>query len=330
MCVPGADVYTVCMAVDAHIEAELKNVYNSKKTKKIDRGIAFPTCLSIDNMMGHFSPLPEDSVQMTDGNVVKILCGCHIDGFAANAAVTTVVGEAKLSGKPADVVLAAYHAQQAAQRAIRVGNTNADVTAAIKKVCEAYNVNPVEGVLSHKIKKHLIDGNDVIICKETSDQHVKEYEFAPGDVFGLDVYVSSGEGKPKESVQRCTVFKRELQTVYNLKMKSSRAFFAEMQKRFPTLPFAIRNFEDTTAAKVGVKECLEHGLLLEYDVLTEKAGETVAQFKTTVAVLPRSTAVLAGDLPFDEKKFDTEHTLAEDVKELVTRAMWKKDDKKKK
>lgn len=74
-----------------------------------------------------------------------------------------------------------------------------DVTAAIGKVCAEYEVNVVEGVLSHKIKKHVIDGNDVIIGRETADQHVKEYEFAPGDVFGVDVYVSAGEGKPKEA-----------------------------------------------------------------------------------------------------------------------------------
>jgi len=43
------------------------------------------------------------------------------------------------------------------------------VTEVIAKVCELYGVNPVEGVLSHKMKKHLIDGNDVIISKETPE-----------------------------------------------------------------------------------------------------------------------------------------------------------------
>lgn len=139
------------------------------------------------------------------------MCGCHYDGFAANAATTVVAGDAKLSGTGATVVLAAYHASLAAQRAIRVGATNTSVTEAIAAVCEEYKVTAVEGVLSHKIKKHLIDGNDVIINKETSDQRVEEWEFAPGDIIGLDIYVSSGEGKPKESAARCTVFKREVQ-----------------------------------------------------------------------------------------------------------------------
>lgn len=47
--------------------------------------------------------------------------------------------------------------------------TNDSITDVIAKVCEEYGVNPIEGVLSHKVKKHLIDGNDVIINKETPE-----------------------------------------------------------------------------------------------------------------------------------------------------------------
>jgi methionine aminopeptidase len=72
MCAPGADVYDVCMAVDAFIEEEIRKVYNSKKTKKLDRGIAFPTCVSINNVMGHFSPLKEDTHDIKENDMVKM------------------------------------------------------------------------------------------------------------------------------------------------------------------------------------------------------------------------------------------------------------------
>jgi len=197
-------------------------------------------------------------------------------------------------------------------------------------VCESYKVNAVEGVLSHKIKKHLIDGTDVIINKETGEQRVEEFEFVAGDVIGLDVYVSTGEGKPRESEKRCTVFKRELHTVYNLKINASRKFFSECNKKFPTLPFAIRQFEDVTSAKVGVKECMDHDLVMPFPVLTEKNGEIVAQFSSTVAVLPKSTAVLAGDIAVEEERFAPANPItSEDVKALVNCELWKKEDKKK-
>lgn len=96
--------------------------------------------------------------------------GSHIDGYAAIAATTVVVGADKVTGRKADAVLAAHYAMQAAQRTIKKAATNNEVTAVIAKVCAEFGVEPVEGVLSHKVKQHLIDGNDVIINKETSTQ----------------------------------------------------------------------------------------------------------------------------------------------------------------
>lgn len=212
---------------------------------------------------------------------------------------------------------------------IREQATNNQVTQVIAKVAEQFGVNPLEGVLSHKVKKHLIDGNDVIINKETAEQRVEEFEFAPGDVIGLDVYISTGEGKPRESEFRTTVYKRELDAQYNLKIKSSRAFFADVNKRFPTLPFAIRAFEDAVGAKVGVKECVEHDLITGYPVLTEKAGEFVAQFKCTIAVLPRSTVVLAGDIPLAARYESDKKIEDAELSKLIASDLWKKEDKKK-
>lgn len=215
--------------------------------------------------------------------MVKIELGAHIDGYCAQAAHTIVIG-GKSKDKQADVVLAAYNSFLAATRTIKVGGTNQEITANIAAVCEEFKVNPVEGVLSHKTKKHLIDGNEVIINKETPEQRVEDWEFAPGDVIGLDVYVSSGEGLGKESEIRTTVYKREMDVQYQLKSNKARAFFSICNQKYPTLPFSIRGFEDLVGAKLGVKECLEHNLIMDYPVLQEKAGEFVAQFKGTVVV----------------------------------------------
>ena len=51
--------------------------------------------------------------------------GAHIDGFIAVAAHTIVVGasaDAKVTGRQADVILAAYWAVQAALRLLKSGN----------------------------------------------------------------------------------------------------------------------------------------------------------------------------------------------------------------
>ena len=80
----------------------------------------------------------------------------------------------------------------------KLAGKNTDITETLAKVCEDFECNPVEGVYSHKMKRHLIDGNDVVAMKTIPEQKVKDYEFVPGDVFALDIIVSSGPGKPKE------------------------------------------------------------------------------------------------------------------------------------
>merc|ERR1712086_289196 len=198
LAVADADVSTVCGEVDTYIQEELLKVFSNKKSKKLERGIAFPTCISVNEICGHYSPCPDDSTTLKTEDLVKIELGAHIDGYASNAGHTIVVGN-KAKGKQADVILAAYDAFLAATRTIKAGSTNQEVTANIASVMADYEVNAMQGVLSHKVKKHLIDGNECIINHETPEQRVDDWEFAPGDVIALDVYASTGEGMGKEA-----------------------------------------------------------------------------------------------------------------------------------
>ena len=68
--------------------------------------------------------------------------------------------------------------------------------------------------------------------------------------------------------------------VYQLKLKASRVFFSEMDKRFALMPFTLRAFEDEKKARMGVVECVKHGLCDPYPVIFEREGEIVAQVKT--------------------------------------------------
>ena len=124
LCVPGADIHKVCQDVDAYIEEEVKKVFASKKARKMERGISFPCCISVNNIMGHYSPIASETSSLAEGDIAKIICGGHIDGFAANAAATVFVGEGKATGRKADVVMAAHTAFQAALRAIKEAGTN--------------------------------------------------------------------------------------------------------------------------------------------------------------------------------------------------------------
>jgi curved DNA binding protein len=227
-CVPEAEICAICKLGDDMLAEETGKLYNKKdKGRKIEKGLAFPTCISVNEILGHFSPLDGEGRQLKAGDVAKIDLACHIDGFIAAAAHTIIVGGDKVEDKRADVVMAAWNAAEAALRLVQVGNTNTQVTEAFAKVAEEFKCKPMQGVLSHQLKKHVIDGNQCIIGCESPDEKVDEFEFEVNEVYCIDVVMSSGEGKGRETELRSTVFKRCPDSAYNLKTQKARQFISE-------------------------------------------------------------------------------------------------------
>ena len=70
-----------------------------------------------------------------------------------------VVGDKKekIKGNKADIILVAYNSIQAALRMMTKEKTHNQITDAISKICTDYKVNPIEGVLSHRMKRDIIN-----------------------------------------------------------------------------------------------------------------------------------------------------------------------------
>merc|ERR1719262_965714 len=207
------------------------------------------------------------------------------------------------------------------------------MTPIFQKCADQFKCQPIQGVMSHQMKRHIIHGNKVIPIKENLEEKVEENEFELNEVYCVDVMMSTGEGKGRATELRNTVFKRAVETNYVLKTQKARQFISEVNKRFPTLPFTLRAFEDEQMARVGVSEAKRHELLHEYPVLREREGETIAQFKFTVLLLPGGTKRITG-LPIGDLATRAQTTKTVEDEELkallATSANPKKAKKKKK
>ncbi|KAL1787947.1 proliferation-associated protein 2G4 [Sigmodon hispidus] len=182
-------------------------------------------------------------------------------------------------------------------------------------------------MLSHQLKQHVIDGEKTIIQNPT-DQQKKDHEEA--EVYAVDVLVKSGDGKAKDAEQRTTISKRDPSKQHGLKMKTSRAFFSEVEWHFDAMPFTLRALEDEKKARMGVVECAKHELLQPFNVLYEKEGEFVAQFKFTVLLMPSGPMqITSGPFESDLSKSEMEVQDAE-LKALLQSSASRKTQKKKK
>jgi len=262
---------------------------------------------------------------------VKIDLGVHVDGYIATLAHTVLCSSGPATGRKADVIQAAYQASELAQRMYKEGCTNTEITEMISKVAESFKCTPVEGVLSHQMKKHVIDANKVIINKPSTEQQVAKAEIEKNDVFAMDIVMSTGEGKPRPSDLRTTVFKRNISEKYSLKMKASRSFFSEVNQRFPTMPFTLRAGDERNW-RMGVVECVKHSLFTEYPVLFDKEGTFVAQFKFTVMLLPSGNAarITSGPVPEAPSELAIEDEALKELLAVSTEKKKKNKPKKKK
>lgn len=287
-CKPKAKIVDVCEKGDAFIREQTGNMYKNVK-KKIERGVAFPTCISVNHTICHFSPLASDETVLEAGDMLKIDMGCHIDGFIAVVAHTHLLQEGPVTGRAADVIAAANTAAEVALRLMRPGRKNKEVTDAIQKVAAAYDCKIVEGVLSHQLKQFVIDGNKVVLSVSNPETRVDDAEFEENEVYAVDIVTSTGDGKPKLLDERqTTIYKRAVDRNYHLKMKASRFIFSEINQKYPIMPFTARALEEKRA-RLGLVECVNHELLQPYPVLHEKPGDLVAHIKFTVLLMPNGS-----------------------------------------
>jgi len=331
-CKPGCSVRDLCILGDKKLTEETSKSY--KKDKKITKGIAFPTCISVNNVICHYTPLlSEPDTILADGDLVKVDLGAHIDGFIAVSAHTFVLGasaEAPVTGRKADVIMAAHLASEAALRLVKPGMENTEVTETVTKIGEAFECKPVEGMVSHNLEQNIIDGEKTINnCLEGQAKDREIHEFKQHEVYAVDVLISSGDGKNQERDAKTTVFKKTGLT-YMLKMKTSREFFSQVSKSYGPMPFNLRNCEEEKKARMGVVECVKHQVLQPFHVLYEKEGTFVAQFKFTVLLMPNGPMKITG-LPFDAALYKSEKKVEDgEILTLLKQSTNPRANKKKK
>jgi len=332
-CKPGSSVRDLCILGDKKLLEETGKAF--KKDKKLTKGIAFPTCISCNNIVCHYSPLmSETDYSLADGDMVKVDMGAHIDGFIAVVAHTFVIGASAdnpVTGRKADVMMAAHLASEAALRLVKPGNDNIEVTETINKIGDSFECKPVEGMVSHQLEQNKIDGDKTILHSLTEAQSKEHDTFAFGlnEVYGVDVLISTGDGTNKEKDSKTVIFKKTDLT-YMLKMKTSREFFSQVNKSYGSMPFNIRNCAEEKKARMGVVECVKHNVIQPFNVLYEKDGMFVAQFKFTVLLMPNGPKKITG-LPFDPAFYKSEKSVEDaEIQTLLKQSTNPKAAKKKK
>ncbi|KAJ5677963.1 uncharacterized protein N7477_003596 [Penicillium maclennaniae] len=338
LCVEGEKIVEICQKGDKLLEEEIAKVY---KGKKIAKGISNPTTVSPSSYVTPYTPLVSDAAEaeitLKAGEIAKIQLGAQIDGFGTIVCDMVVVpkkdaAKEPVTGREADLILATHYANEVMLRlmvpqgllaqgtdeekkkaAAQKAPTQAQLSSYLEKIAKAYDCTVIENTTSWLFDRNEIEGTKKIIVNPgdgTRGEGVPEV----GEVWGIEVGLSLGNGKVKSLDHRTTLHRRTT-TTYHLKRPSSRQTLSEVVKKFGTFPFSLRQLEDEKAAKVGVVECVRNGVLRAYEPSGSADNTPVSRLLTTIAITKNGITKLAAPAELDltqyksDKKIEDEEIL---------------------
>jgi len=305
------DLYTIGLSF---AQNSLKNVYKEVKYK----GIAFPLCLSLNNVAGQYVPTVDDKITIKEGDLLKIEIGIHIDGFIGSIGFTTLVvndtSNAVISDKKTNVLNAVIEASREVYKIMTPKHSNKNVSHVIQEIAKKYKCNlpsykergVIPGIFSYQISQYVINGQNedsdlythcLIMPKENPEYNftLRETPFEEDEVYVIDILMSTGAGKLSMG-NRTTIYKRDHDVNTALKLNASKETLKVFNKE--CFPLTIAH-EKNLKVKLGLRECVEKGLIEEYPVVCDKENEYIARIKFTVIV--KDDPVLICGRPADDE-----------------------------
>jgi len=241
---------------------------------------AFPTCISIDHVAAHYSPVHDDPMRFRRGNVVKLDLGAHLDGWIADTATTVEVGTHNWT----DLIRASELALQTAMEAVHPGAETRQLGAGIQRAIESLGYKPIRNLTGHTIERYLLHAGKSV----PNVPHGHEV-LALGEVVAIEPFSSSGAGEVDGS--RTGNIYRVVRTRPQRQPELTE-FLNLLAAEFKTLPFAERwAYRLDPRAPAWLNQLVRSRAVMMYPALVDVAEGVVAQTEHTMIVTERGAEV---------------------------------------
>ena len=289
------------------IEKECKQVYKQLKNK----GIAFPISISLNNCVGNYiyeNGSDEYNI-IKNGDVVKIELGVNIDGCIAMLGETIIYNENDKDENKENTKYIEFlnKLQKDIVKIIKHGETNDEIKIYIESKCTESGCFPVENTISYQhfdsklstdSSKYIItnykkyyDDEDLLISKENLC-----FEFEKGEVYTINLTIiqnnSENETEHNYTEPHQPHIYRFNEYFYNLKLASSKSFCSVIHEQYQKNAFDCVPYKNQLKYKLGIKESISKGILIQYPVYYSKDQSIVFHKKFTIVVNENNSNIL--------------------------------------
>jgi methionyl aminopeptidase len=260
---PGAKVLDICEAAEAKI-VELGGM------------IGFPTNIAINEVAAHYtSPLNDETV-INDGDVVKLDIGVAVDGWVADGAITINLNK---TDRCKNLVLAVDTAIKAGLQLIKPGVLTKEVGKKTEEIIKQFGYHPISDLTGHEIKQYELHSGKII----PSTKNGPSVKFEEGEVYGFEVFASTGVGSVKNS-SNTYIFSIKRYAQPKIRNKYGREILKTFAEKYQTLPFSEREvLKQYQLGRFGLKELIDQGVLYRHPVIREE-GAYISQAEVTILI----------------------------------------------
>ncbi|MHA1531696.1 MAG: type II methionyl aminopeptidase [Candidatus Heimdallarchaeota archaeon] len=267
----GASVLEICEAGEAKIKA-------------LGGNWAFPLNISINNVAAHYSAQPDDDLVIRKGDIVKVDCGVHIDGYIADTAFTVSFGTGHK-----DLIKASEEATKAAIDLIRPGITTDRIGTEIEDIIRSYDFRPIRELGGHQLDQNILHG-PIMIPNVKGTKGIKLEE---NQAYALETFATSGTGRLLRTETKCYIFQLNPIPI-PLRLDSAKRARKVILSNYSNFPFTTRWIAkelSTPTAKIALRYLADKAQIKRYPVLSDVKDSLVSQSEHTVFLTGNSRII---------------------------------------
>lgn len=286
------------------LEQKANELCNSEK----DCGLAFPININVNNVIAHDGPLLQDSRTLSDGDVVKISLGIHLNGNIVDASFTHVVSIDESKNIYNDLLEAS---RDSLYSAISICGPDArliEISEVISEVINSYElpvdtdfetlkISPVKGVGGYNILPYRMNGTKFILCEPDTELQ-GDSKMEEGEVYAISTISTTGKGDFKQDTDLDKCYKFMINpSVKNKRFVKKNCVYKQVAHR-NDLPFSLswcdtfikhKKSSDVKKFRKDLLCGIRMQDILAFAPLRDEADSKVAEFCHTVRI--RDSAV---------------------------------------
>ena len=295
---PGVSILEICN----RIERNVKELFGRNDSKA---GSAFPTGVSINEIICHDTANSGDVRTIGYNDICKVDFGTHVNGMIIDSAFSVA-----FNPEYEKLLEASYEATWTGIKMAGPDSSIYDISSAIKEVIESYevtikgktyHVKPVGDIGGHSIEPYQIHGAQIILCEPLKTTEYKESRMIGGKQYAIETFASTGTGKmfkSKTLQSNHYMLNKDNPVQYKSKLKTINTAYNWVKRCRSTLAFCPRWMENdgVKGTMISLNEMARKQnppIVTEYCVLEDIPGSYVSHYEHTIFIHDFGTEVLS-------------------------------------